>query len=210
MQGLDVLILRIARGKWERAEVGTWLADCYCQVQSGLKLGRLLHGIIDGEPTSAARNSAVFSARRAEVDVLVMVDADMDPAPGFFRRAVEFLADHRGAVVIGSPYCGAPPECNVQATIGGARIGRTEAAAMQGIRLVGCIGTGLIACNLAAFDAMEGPCFDYSYATPGREQVSETEDFQFTRRLTAAGGRVYADFDSWSGHAKESIIGKPN
>ena len=213
MNHLNVLILRVCRGQWERCEVGTWLVDSFCQAGTlQVKMGQLLHGVIDGEPTSAARNAAVLAARQAGAGALIMVDADMAPAPGFFAHAVKFLTRHTGAVVIGSPYCGAPPGRLVQVTgrEDFERVPRSEAARKAGDELVGCIGTGLLACRLEAFEAVEAPWFDYGYEDEYHAKVDRTEDFFFTRRLTEAGGRVYAAFDHWSGHAKESVIGKPD
>lgn len=209
---LNVLILRIARGCWERCEVGTWLADCFCQHGMGrTKTQTLMHGVIDGEPTPAARNSAVVAAKQARADVLVMVDNDMDPSPTFFAHAIEFLASRKGSVCIGSPYCGAAPERLVQATRINdlVRFYREDAAEMNGDKLVSCIGTGLIACRMQCFDTLEAPWFDYEYTDALRHTVKTTEDFYFTRRLSEAGGRVYAAWDHWSGHAKTEVIQKP-
>lgn len=209
---LDVLIARIARGKWERSEVGTWLAQCYCDALTGrVKIGRLIHELVDAEPTSVARNAAVRVARRESFDVLFMVDADMVPAGGFFMHALRFLKDATGAVIIGSPYCGVPPACDVQVMKPGTfeRYTRDEAKALTGNTAVGAIGTGLLAFNVAAFDKLSPPYFDYEYPDERRETVSRTEDVSFTRRLTEAGGRVFAAWDEWSGHAKEAIVGKP-
>lgn len=209
---MTVLIVRIARGSWERCEVGSWLAGVTAHaVGAGLDI-RI--GTIDQEPTTTARNKAVRVAREIGAGVLVMVDDDMLPAEGFFPRALDFLAKHPGPVVVGSPYCGArsagcPVQVMLPAGDGLARVHRDYAAGRTGFEPVGAVGTGLIACNLLAFAAVEPPFFDYAYTSPAREEVAETEDFHFCRKLTAAGGRVWVDWDSWSGHCKAEVIGKP-
>lgn len=221
---MRVVVFRICRGSWERVEVGTWLANLYTRPHPRVR--ELMHATIDQEPTPAARNHAVEVARSAKADVLVMVDDDMVPAEGFFDSAIDHLRDHPGAVVIGSPYCGARAGgCAVQvmqrpvsalvakpgeqSELFMERVEREDAAKRKGIELVHAVGTGLLACNMAAFDALAEPYFDYEYTTPSRSNVALTEDFYFTRDLSTAGGRVYVDWDHWSSHAKVEIVGKP-
>lgn len=209
MKKLNVLLMHIAHGRNERCEVGTWLVDCYVQMLRGLPVN-LGNGLVDGFPTSTARNSAVLEAQAAGADVLVQVDDDMLPSLSFFAHAVEFLSHHPGAVCIGSPYCGAAPAHNVQVMRRDfSRFGRDEAAAKTGDELVGAIGTGLLACRLECFERVEPPWFEYEYADRYHATLIRTEDIHFTRRLTEAGGRVYCAWDHWSSHAKVEIVGKP-
>lgn len=211
-KGPDILLARIARGRSERCEVGTWLAECYCLAMTGhVRTGQLLHCVVDGEPATCARNTAALYARQFGVEILVMVDNDMLPSSTFFRRAVEFFRDHKGSVVYASPYCGAPPAEDVQVFGLGdfARVSREDAAERKGVELVGAVGTGLVAIRMEAFDTVGEPFFAYEYDGPGEYRLASTEDFTFCRRLTELGGRVYCDWDSWSGHAKTCIVGRP-
>lgn len=213
MTGPEVLIIRMVRGGWERAEIGTWLADCYCLAQSGLRLGKLIHGTMDAFPTLVARNAVARLVIDGRFGIVVMVDADMVPAQGFFRKAVKFLQDHRGAVMIGSPYCtGSPnrlPEVTRDRDGTAVRVTRDEASSLSGIELVNGIGFGLVAINRAAFETIEPPYFDYEFKDQAREHLAWGEDMYFCRKLTKVGGRVYCDWDSWSQHAKTELVSKP-
>ena len=208
-----ILIVDFARGRWQRGEVSSWLAEVRTAAGTVPGLAPIQHGSMDQEPTTAARNKAASVARQLSANILFMVDNDMAPSVPFFYSAIEFLRTHRGAVCIGSPYCGAPPLELVQVRdkIGGdvQRGNRDDAARADGIKLVREIGTGLIAFNMACFDSLDHPYFRYTYTSPEETDVDETEDFNITRRLTEKGGRVYIDWNSWSGHAKNKIVGKP-
>jgi hypothetical protein len=146
-----------------------------------------------------------------KADVLVMVDNDMGPAPGFLPFAVRHLAERRGPIAVGSPYCGAAPDHDVQ--VMGlrdyVRVPRQAAARREGVEIVGAIGTGLFAVNVAAFDLLQSPYFAYEYTTAAMTALAGTEDFVFCRNLTTAGGRVYCAWDHWSTHYKIEAVGKP-
>jgi hypothetical protein len=208
MSKVRVLLVRICRGSWERVEVGRFLAHACCVAALDRHIDVLVQDV-DQEPTSCARNAAVALARQIGAGILLMVDADMLPSLTFFQHAINFLLAHRGAVVIGSPYCGAPPGRLVQVLgQGAARVSRSEAARATGTQLVYCVGTGLFAANMAAFDLLPPPQFDYEYEGPERT-LATTEDFAFCRRFSDAGGRVYCAWGHWSSHAKVEIVGKP-
>lgn len=223
----SVLILRMVRGGWERAEIGTWLTECFCGwfadtallAQAGFlaeSLPRLVHGTVDSFPTLVARNNAARTFLESGVGTLVMVDHDMLPAPGFFRHALEFLADHSGPALVGSPYRTGPPNRAVEVVyerpFGSGKYERAQAdkvAAMEGTRRAAGIGAGLVAINRAAFDAVSQPYFDYEFKDVAREQLAWGEDMYFCRKLTAAGGKVWVAWDHWSQHAKTELVGKP-
>lgn len=214
-----VAIARISRGCNERTEIGTWLVACYSDPV--LDDSVLLHAldVIDIEPTSVARNRAVMRARSQGYgpnDILLMVDNDMVPADDFYNRAVRFLMDHPGPVMFGSPYRGAAPRRDVQVSdaLSGKRLRVEDAVGKRHIDQVSGMGTGLFACNMAAYDAIEEagllPWFDYIYADPPfNSLVKATEDFDFCVKLNKAGGRIFTDWESWSLHCKVERIGKP-
>ena len=221
---MRVAIVRIARGLWERCEIGTWLVACYADpiVPADLSFGL---DLLDVEPTPLARNKAVVRARQAGFganDVLIMIDNDMVPpepttaiGDNFYNRAVRFLTDHPGPHVFASPYRGAAPKRSVQVIdVQGTRYTPERAAACRHIDQVAGIGTGLFACNMAAFDAIEKaghlPWFEYAYVDPPcNADMASTEDIVFCDKLNRAGGRIFCDWESWSGHAKIEIVGKP-
>ncbi len=209
---LKVLLARLAHGGWERTEVGDFLLDAYAACAQ-YKV-RLMLGKLDQCPTTCARNTVFKRAQEAQADVVCMVDNDMAPPLGLFDHALKFLAKHKGAVAIGSPYCGAPPKEEVQVVIrdaGGTpvRMSREDAARRTGDQLVYGIGTGVWFCNKAALTLLEPPQFEYVYDGVELLNALATEDIVWSERFTEAGGRIYAAFDYWSGHAKTKVVGRP-
>lgn len=79
-------------------------------------------------PVTMTRNAAVLAARKAQADILVMIDSDqvpdiyLDPkyagtelqarAKPFLPVAIDVIDGHyeKGPVVVCAPYCGPPPE----------------------------------------------------------------------------------------------------
>ncbi len=210
-----VMLAVITRSMNVRFSVTTWIFEAYNVVDPSARVYGV--NVVSAEPTSCARNTAVKQARDhglSGADILMQVDDDMVPAAGWYARALKVLADHPGPTAVGSPYCGAAPlrRVNVQ-RCDGVRYSREEAAYLKNVQQVACVGTGLIAANMDAFDAIEAanllPWFDYEYEDKYRCKASCTEDFYFCRVLNAAGGRVFCDWESWSGHDKREVVGKP-
>ena len=215
---MRVLICRICYGSWERCEIGDFIAEVYGGFRPPVTAVHL--GRIDWQPTDCARNRAVVTMRQDEADVLFMIDADMVPNPGFWGAALAVLAEHPAAIVA-SPYCGQRQHGSFEhghrvhvltgCTNGKyERIGPGRAARRSGVEEVLAVGTGLVAVGKTAFDLVAPPWFDFRYTTPEHVTIARSEDFGFCVRLREAGGRVFCDWDHWSGHAKESIIGKPD
>lgn len=218
---MNILIARICRGSWERCEVGDFLVSSF--VYAAHNGVNMLLGNVDQEPTTAARNNAVSQALAAGIDILIMVDDDMVPAPRFFEQAVQFWnggKTGRGGLnmrpfnkdrcVLGSPYCGSPPGRLVQVLDSDLqRMTRQFAMNRSGIGQVRCVGTGLIAIDLRCLSLIEPPYFDYDYTDAVRTNVKWTEDFYFCNRIHEAGGKVWCAWDQWSGHAKTEVVGKP-
>jgi hypothetical protein len=221
---MKVAIARISRGCSERTETGTWLAACFVDPIVPANLIPALD-VLDVEPTPLARIKAVMRAREAGYragDVLIMIDNDMVPpddctgvGDNWYNRAVRFFEDRPGPNVFASPYCGAAPKRDVQAVdINGVRYTRERAALCRHIDQVAGMGTGLMAFDMACFDVIEKagllPWFEYTYEDPPyNSRMSSTEDMVFCRKLNDAGGRIYCDWESWSGHAKVEIVRKP-
>lgn len=217
---MNILLARIIRGGYERREIGFALSLWTAQaIQMGVGLEVL---DVDQEPTPAARNQAVEVAKGREFDVLMMIDGDMIPNLGFFQyvRGI-FKGDDMLAKmpenrhhVIGSPYCGGPPNYEVQAMSETAIVGKYErfprelAAKLSGLDTCPLVGTGLIAIDVRAFDLIKPPYFAYTYSDE-KQTLAGTEDFYFCDKLHRAGGRIMMAWDYWSQHSKEIPIGKP-
>lgn len=219
-----VLVCRLTYSGIERKEIGDWLV--LVAGHQDERIDRTLHAAVDRCPTTAARNLCVKLARRQGADVLVMVDADMAPSADFYPRAVDFLlrrAAEGKPSVVASPYVCAPPDEGVQVIRYASRetghpaiddklthVPREEAAQKTGVEQVAAVGTGLIAFDVRVFDRVTEPYFRYQYEDEAETAVSCTEDVYLTRDLTNAGVGVFVDWDSWSGHAKTKVCGKPH
>ncbi len=225
-----ILIARIARGAWNKCEISDFLVNAYGQAD-------LVEGLcfvtVDQEPTSSARNKAVAVAKEYGADITFQVDDDMVPSLDFFARAVKHLMRQRGPHCVGSPYCGArangrkvqvfkkinrPPDVGHETwqellerkkRPAADRVTRKEAVSKEGIEEVYMIGTGLIAFDMRCFDHLTKPYFRYTFTDETEENVQQTEDIYFTQRLSESGGKVWADWSCWSGHAKEEIVTAP-
>lgn len=124
-------------------------------------------------PITMTRNDAVKYARDEKYDVLIMVDSDQVPDVGragavpFWDAAFDFLYNHydKGPVVIGAPYCGPPKHENIfvfrwrnresnhpNADFALKQYSREEAAIMAGIQPCAALPTGLIMCDMRAFE----------------------------------------------------------
>jgi SAM-dependent methyltransferase len=132
-------------------------------------------------PITMTRNSFVLEARKAGVDVLVMVDSDQDPLLAehagdptikpFWDSSFDFLYQHydKGPVCIFAPYGGPPPYENVyvfqfrnEQYLGDEhtlpkldQYTREEALMMAGIQAVAAGPTGLIMVDMRCFDLIE-------------------------------------------------------
>ncbi len=211
-----VLLVSLAHGFYERCEIRDFFVAAYCC--GNPLVGKIINATQSKCPTTSARNEIVGQCRAMGFepnDKILMVDHDMVPSMTFFEHAMRVLTDNPGATAIGSPYCGKPPECEVQVVeqdVNGIvrRVSRDEAAVKTGTLPTMLVGTGLFMANVAAFNAVVPPYFDYTYETPAMEKASQTEDFYFCAKLLAAGGKVFCAWDHWSLHDKSCLIGKPS
>lgn len=163
-------------------------------------------------PITMTRNAAVYDARKAGADVLVMCDSDQYPdyelergEPGarpFWESSFDFLYRRydRGPVVIGAPYCGPPPHENVyvfrwanrQSEHPGADLRleqypREEAAGRTGIEEVAALPTGLIMFDLRVFNHLPRPWFYYEWTDEFQREKASTEDVTCTRDIAVWG-----------------------
>ena len=210
-----IIIARVARGSWTRTEVSDFIVGAYCS--SSPLAGKIVVATVDQEPTSCARNMVVKQCRAHgwnKDDVIMMVDDDMIPNPGFFDEALRVLYHNPGPTVVASPYCGAASgfpvlvqEKDHNGILRG--ISRQAAARKTGTQETFLVGTGLIATTLATFDAISPPYFDYTYDSQEMNQAVQTEDYYFCCKVLLAKGKVFCTWDHWSDHAKTIVITKP-
>lgn len=210
---MKVQIVRMAYRRWERSEIGNWLAKTAILPMTNVDLStaRFNIGMIDHNDIVTVRNIAVMNAKQYNVDVLVMCDDDMAPSMQFLPAALKHLAINP-ASVIGSPACSARPErlVNVSVKHEGKlfKVSRASAAKKTGIEKVHCMGTGLIAIGMKSLEMLKPPYFDRVY-NEDKTAILVTEDMYFTGNLTDAGGDTFVDWDHWAGHCKEEVLGKP-
>lgn len=161
-----------------------------------------------------------------------------DPnARPFLAVALDFLLGHAGPAVIAAPYLGPPPHENVyvfrwrnkqsdhpHADAELSQYTREEAAAMGGVHEAAALPTGLIAIDMRCHDLVRDaklaaakadprvrptPFFYYEWADDDAVEKSSTEDVTFSRDLSLAGVPQYCAWDSWAGHIKTKVVGRP-
>jgi predicted O-methyltransferase YrrM len=204
-----------------RQEVANWLLKIEEAARKHPEISHLVHLPISRVPTPVARNCLVPAARKHGATLLFMVDEDMWPADDFFEQAVNFLLRHEGPAVIGSPYCTAPPEEQVNVMEWGApkngrqrsmqlvSVTREDACRRTGIEQVANLGTGCVAYDMHCFDKISHPYFDYAYTDETHTEVCETEDCFNFKKIHFAGIPLYIHWDCWAAHRKDGWIGKP-
>lgn len=205
----------------------------------------ILYKDICDTPAPMVRNELVGWARENGADVLVMVDSDntpdimlgLDPvAKPFFETSFDFLYSHyeKGPVIIGAPYCGPPTQpdgsgtenvyvflwrninsANPEQGMSLKQFEREEAAMRVGIEPVAALPTGVIMCDLRAFDLIPHPYFTYEYNDAQERGKASTEDVVTTRNISLNGtiqlgyNPVFCNWDAWAGHWKPLCVGKP-
>jgi hypothetical protein len=156
--------------------------------------------------------------------------AHRDPAAvPFLPSALDFALDHDrhrgGPCVVAAPYCGGPPEQRVMVMRwrekvpdlppdhGGVSLEsytREEAALESGFTRVGGLPTGCMLVDLRVLDLVPPPWFSYEWADPPfNTQLASTEDVVFTRNAHWMGVPQFAAWNSWAGHHKRYLTGKP-
>jgi hypothetical protein len=174
-----------------------------------------------------SRNRALKQAQALGVDIVCMIDSDMAPdlphQRPFWDTSLDFLLRHQGPCLIGAPYCGPPPTENVFVFQWGRRqsdnpnvdmqimqFTREESVVRSGFEEVAALPTGLILIDTRALERVKPPYFEYEYEDEEHTQKSTTEDVFFTRNLSLAGVPCYVNWDSWAGHIKKKVVGKPS
>ena len=197
-----------------RVLIGVPTYDGWLRAEAGLFLGHVPPKnviIRRHQPLDVARNFIVRESQRRKADVLIMLDADADPAEGTF----EALRDAALAepCIIAVPYCSGSGHVCVYLPLpdgspGEMPIGVADAVQRTGLHCVANVGTHCVAYSVPIFDRVPPPWFEQG-CDETRSLLLETEDCIGHRRLREAGVPVYCHFDFWAGHWKEVRKDKP-
>lgn len=105
---------------------------------------------------------------------------------------------------------------------------REEAAGLSGVTEVAALPTGLMLLDMRFYDRVAAakrraceeafkrgreikptPFFYYEWTDDAALDKASTEDVTFSRDLSLAGVPQYCAWDSWAGHVKAKVVGKP-
>ncbi|MBW3538758.1 MAG: class I SAM-dependent methyltransferase [Planctomycetes bacterium] len=213
-------------GRVEYSSVRRWALRTFLEAYHDARLEKIHTEDFARCPTDYARNVAARYALEREIDILVMIDADMEPdtdaaMPRWFPTALSFCVDNwdRGPHIVGAPYSSPPPDCQPLVYESDGPLLRPytseDAAELRGIRPVGAIGTGLMMIDTRAFGLIEPPYYSYEWVDAAHTEKLSTEDVVFTRNVRLACERklgynpVHSAWDCWAGHIKPVTIGSP-
>ena len=162
-------------------DVSRWLRETDRKLMKDPRILSVTYGEHADTPVNMARNNAVVEARKANADLLMLIDSDMQPdcelgrdptAKPFWDSSFDFIDSmwDKYPVVVGAVYAGPPMyEENIyvfkwQSQLTGnpdetdmqlAAFSRYEAALQTGIREVGALPTGLILYDMRTFDLID-------------------------------------------------------
>lgn len=211
-----------------------WMLETFASMRDDPRIGKgnVCFWQEAGTPVTELRNKALVVAEQRGVDFVLMYDNDMQmdlPYEGsvpFWDAAWEFIQQRelRGEppCVIAAPYCGPPPleNCyvfrfenqqndNPNPDFKLASYGRAEASRLRGIQRVAALPTGLMLIDMRAVARLPHPRFYYEYRSEHQTEKASTEDVAFSRDLTYAGVPLFCAWDSWAGHLKLKLVGRP-
>jgi hypothetical protein len=226
MAQLKVMFARFPYLNAECPDSVDWWGRTTLKAKQDPRIGEVLQFRVDDTPITLGRNRAVQRALEHGVDYLLMLDSDMSPdLPGeqpFWDTSLDFALHHKGPCVIGAPYCGPPPCCNVYVFRWAnwcndqpnqdwrlEQFSREEAAMRLGIEPVAALPTGLILIDVRALQSVAPPWFYYEWKDAAESEKASTEDVTFTRDLSLLGVPMYCNWSSWAGHWKRYLVEKP-
>lgn len=226
-----VFVGRLPYGNAECPDTTDWLLSLIPELQDDKRVADFRFGRIDDTPTSMCRNALASAALQWGADVLVMVDSDMKPdylqgrdraAQPFWQAAFDLWWHHPGPCLVGAPYCsgGDREEPLVfkwtgqrspatESDLALAKFSRDEVATRHGYERVAALPTGLLLVDTQVFSLLSEPWFYYEYTSTHCAEKASTEDVTFTRDLGLLGVPLYVSWDSWAGHWKRKLVGKP-
>ncbi len=163
---------------------------------------------------------------------------DLEAEP-FLKSSLDFLIENYsdGPSVVGAPYCGPPPHPikggeenvyvfhwektesdNPNAGFKLMPYTRNHAMIMRGIQPCGALPTGCILFDMRAFGLTEPREFErerwrgwfyYEWSDRYASQKDSTEDVTATRDMGLAGVKLFCQWNSWAGHMKPKMVGRP-
>jgi hypothetical protein len=232
-----IMLARFPQKRSEDPACTDWLMQRAIEWEQDPRIHAVFLWSKDDTPITMSRNAAIEAARECGADFILMLDSDMQPdkeliegdptAKPFWSTSWDFAYERRmkgEPCVIAAPYCGPPPVENIYvfqwATEESesvdrlnnfflAQYGRDQAADMKGIVEAAALATGLIIIDMEGMKTLEPPYFYYEYADERESKKASTEDVTFTRDLSIIGVQQYCNWDSWAGHVKFKIVGKP-
>ena len=230
MPQFRVLLAQFPGGGVTSSHTGSWITETHCKMREDPRIGKanIWHWQMADTPITLSRNRCIQVAEENGFDYICMCDSDMlfdMPYPGakpFWDEAWEFAMTHDGPCVIAAPYTGPPPQEVVYVfewvnTMNDdpnpnfllKAYSRSHAAMMTGIQRAGALPTGLMLIDMRAIKKLKKPYFYYEYTDESQSAKASTEDVTFSRDLTYAGVPLYCAWDSWAGHIKQKVCGKP-
>lgn len=229
-----VMVGRLPYGNQEVPDVADWLINLVDEFHTDNRIEDFRIARIDDTPTSMCRNRLAKIALEWGADLLVFIDADMRPdylvghpdephAKTFWKSAFDYWWQHRGPCLIGAPYCcggsnedplifkwQTPRSPHEEGTYKIARYSRDESIAMRGISRVSALPTGMLMVDCEVFRRMPRPWFYYEYTDDTYSEKASTEDVTFTRDASLHCIPLYCTWDSWAGHWKRKLVGRPH
>lgn len=219
---VSIAIFRLTYGGREHPAIGSWLAKTMCNIVADSRVRAVGEYVVDKSPVYLARNVAAKYALGLGADLMVMVDNDMHPdyitsAPTFWKTAFDLVMEHDDPLVVVAPAQTGPPYNQVcihtpveepDGKISLHLMEEVHAAEKAGIEQVPGSGTSLILIDTRVFKIMEPPWFLHLYNDDVTEIMS-SEDVNFTAALKQYNIPLYVTWDSWQGHYKTSLYGRP-
>lgn len=215
------------------ARVAAYIQSIPPSVASHPRVDAVVSSYTHGYPTSRCRNAACKRAKQDGFHYLLMLDDDMWPdllvgsdpgAKPFLPTALNHALNFGRPCIVAAPYCGGPPEQRVMVMKNvcyapdlpdgmGFKLSsytRDEAAVQVGIQQVSALPTGVMLVDLRVLDIVPPPWFAYEYSdAPFDSELASTEDVVFTRNADWLQIPQFVAWDSWAGHCKRYVTGKP-
>lgn len=231
MPKYSVLIARFPYGGIEPSKGVDWLLKILPAIKSDKRISEVSTITLDDTPITMTRNKACRIALEHNVDFLLMIDNDVVPdwhaSRPFWDSSFQFLVDFKQPAIVAAPYCGPPPLENIyvfrwrthesdkpddEMDVSLQQYTREEAFDRVGIEEVAALPTGLLLMSVAVLKnpRLTKPWFCYEYTDDYCTEKATTEDVYFTRNASLAGIPVFCNWDSWAGHIKKKVVGKPN
>lgn len=173
-------------GSGIHTDIMEWWVETVLKAKADPRVESISYQVISTTPVTMSRNLAVVRAREAGAHVSIWIDSDQNPQlhkhESWFKPFWDVAFDeiynhyHKGPLVVCSPYVGSPASgenCFVfqwantgirgdETQITLEQFTREEAAKMRGVHEIAAAPTGLIMCDMRAFELIEPSCMSQS------------------------------------------------